>query len=93
MATNHLSQNRAQTPAAQPKSDAPVDTKPEAGTTSEIKPEPAGLIEGEAALLRAVYGHMHHPFQVPLTFDTDRHTKVVVDRWVIVQFEAGKLAL
>lgn len=83
-------QSAPQAPTTEP------DKTTDASTTSDDKVEEAAaksLVEGKVAMMRAVHGYMVHPNQVPLTFDTDRVTKVVVDRWVVIQHEAGKLAV
>lgn len=44
----------------------------------------------DEVMLTAVYGRMINPFNED-EFDIGQFTKVKVDRWVLVQFEAGKL--
>lgn len=51
-----------------------------------------GLVDGETAFLTAVHGRIIHPLQVPLEFNPGQITKVKVDSWVRIQYEAGKLA-
>lgn len=53
----------------------------------------AGLEPGDKVYMTAVHGRIVHPNQVPLEFNVGEATRVEVDSWVIIQFEAGKLAL
>lgn len=53
----------------------------------------AGLEIGDKVYLTAVHGRIIHPNQVPLEFNVGETTRVEVDSWVVIQFEAGKLAL
>lgn len=83
----------ATAPTLQTKVTQPVRPPEPPAKPPAAAPEKVTLEEGKPALMRAVYGYMAHPWQVPLSFDVDRVTKVVVDRWVVIQFEAGKLRI
>jgi hypothetical protein len=82
---------KTQTPAAPAPAPtaAPVDPNPEYLKAAKA----AGVVEGKKMLLTSVVGRLVHPYQVPLEFNTGAALSVVVDNWIMVQFEAGKLAL
>jgi hypothetical protein len=77
-----------QTPATLAQVAAAVKDEPKAAETKL----PA-LVEGKTALITSAVGRLIHPFQVPLEFNLGVITPVKVDRWVIIQYEAGKLKL
>lgn len=52
----------------------------------------APLVEGSVRLLTATKWRMVHPYQRPLEFNVGVATKAVVDRWIVVQYEAEQLA-
>lgn len=81
---------------AETKAEAKAEAKTPAAEVSKTPLSPQEVKErelalGKKALLKAAHGRMVHPDQVPLDFDTDRVTIVVVDRWVQIQYGAGKL--
>lgn len=76
----------------------PAKPEPTLAAVSEVLKSPdkadaqqAGLVEGKTALLTSAVGRLLHPFQGDLEFNIGVVTPVKVDRWVVIQFEAGKL--
>lgn len=67
-------------------------SQPSTPPAAEPAPAVDGLKEGDEVILSAVHGEIVHPFMQPeVRFDQGKLTKVVVDRWVAIQYEAGKL--
>jgi hypothetical protein len=69
---------------------APAAAAAAAAAAPAAAPSP-GLKAGESEFLTAVHGLIIHPFTAQ-AIDVGTPTKVEVDSWVLVQFQAGKLA-
>ena len=63
----------------------PADAQPTLG-----EPELPKLVEGEKALISAIYGDIINPNTLQ-RFTTDAIVPVVVDGWIAMQHECGKL--
>lgn len=95
--TNGFSMATQKNVVAAPQADQEIEETAEVQANTQVEPQSAPIAEslekGTYVHLRSVYGHMHHPFQLPLTFETNKSTKVEVDNWVLAQVDAGKLTL
>lgn len=87
---------KADPKAADPKAD-PKATDPAVKQLEDIKaavsvePAPEVKVEkGTKMRVRAAHGYIQHPFTLE-AFNVDSEKKVVVDDWLKVQLEAGKL--
>ena len=72
-----------------------MTTKTEDKATPAAAPAAAPkLVKGKKARLIAVHGLMVHPFSNPeVRFQPGDSRSIEVDDWVLVQVEAGKLAV
>jgi hypothetical protein len=66
----------------------PKTPTPDAAST----PAPAAIELGKKYRLKAAFGLTINPFTLD-RFDTDLSKRVEVDRWTLIQFEAGKLVI
>lgn len=70
---------------------APSAAKP-AAPAPVLQSQDGAITIGDQVLMSAVHGFIQHPTTLQ-DFNTDRISKVVVDSWVRIQYDAEKLRL